>query len=202
MLEDNYINDSQNVQLKIKITDYMKLSKEDRQKHIDLSTPCQFHYFEKDWGSKKKDELYSKTKQKAQAKKELLKLLKIEEFGGNKIHVCHLCDCSSTSDKICINPAHLYFGTVSENYHDKPLEVRQKVSKLGGKIGGKKAAVNMTKEQLSERASKSGKIGGKKAGQLGKTGFQQKAICPYCGKEGQLVGMKPWHFDNCKNKQV
>lgn len=27
-----------------------------------------------------------------------------------------------------------------------------------------------------------------------------KAVCPHCGKEGILAGMKRWHFDNCRNK--
>lgn len=39
---------------------------------------------------------------------------------------------------------------------------------------------------------------------LGKTPIQNliKIICPNCKKEGQLVAMKRWHFENCKKKEV
>ncbi len=29
-----------------------------------------------------------------------------------------------------------------------------------------------------------------------------KSICPHCKKEGQMIAMKRWHFQNCKNKEV
>ena len=30
--------------------------------------------------------------------------------------------------------------------------------------------------------------------------LKTRAICPYCGAHGQYVGMKTYHFDNCKHK--
>ena len=27
-----------------------------------------------------------------------------------------------------------------------------------------------------------------------------KATCPHCGKVGQMVNMKRWHFENCRHK--
>ena len=176
----------------------MQLSKEDRQKHIDLSTPCQFHYFKRDWNCrgviKKAGDLYGRTQQITQAKNALLGFLKIEDFIGREINLCHLCECNSNTDKVCINPAHLYFGTVSENSNDIPFEVMSERGKISGKI----ATENMTKEQLSER----GKKAGKKCAELGITGFQQKVVCPHCDKQGSVMNMKRWHFDNCKHKPI
>jgi hypothetical protein len=39
---------------------------------------------------------------------------------------------------------------------------------------------------------------------LGKTPIQntKKIECPVCKKQGQLVAMKRWHFNNCKQKEV
>ena len=158
---------------KIKISDYMLLSQNDRQSHIDLSTNCQFYYYIKDWGTKKISNLYSHRIQKAEAKRRLMEYLNIEEFGGNDIHLCHKCECNSSKDKVCINYLHLAFGTASENHMDISIEIRQKV----GKIGGKKTAEN------------------------GMTPFQKKVECPHCGKIGQLANMKRHHFDNCKFKK-
>lgn len=28
----------------------------------------------------------------------------------------------------------------------------------------------------------------------------EKVICPHCGKEGRINGMKQWHFDKCKSR--
>ena len=57
---------------KIKITDYMKLSREVRQKHIDLSVECQFYYYEKNRGKKKIGDIYSVRQQMIKAKNILL----------------------------------------------------------------------------------------------------------------------------------
>lgn len=29
-----------------------------------------------------------------------------------------------------------------------------------------------------------------------------KATCPFCSKTGQMIAMKRWHFQNCKEKEV
>lgn len=34
----------------------------------------------------------------------------------------------------------------------------------------------------------------------GKHNTDMIVSCPHCGKSGQLVAMKRWHFDNCKEK--
>jgi len=32
--------------------------------------------------------------------------------------------------------------------------------------------------------------------------YKDKIICPHCNKEGSLFGMKRWHFDNCKFRDL
>lgn len=39
---------------------------------------------------------------------------------------------------------------------------------------------------------------GKRKMQDGSHNMLQKSVCPHCGKEGNAVVMKRWHFDNCK----
>jgi hypothetical protein len=119
MNNNNYITEEETV--KIKIENWMLLSQEDRQIHIDLLTDCQFHYYTKDRGTKKIGDLYSVIASMTKAKQRLLDFHNIEDFGGEHIiHTCHKCLNDSGKDKVCINPLHLYFGSCSENNMDKP----------------------------------------------------------------------------------
>jgi hypothetical protein len=98
----------------------------------------------------------------------------------------------SGKDKVCINPLHLAFGTVSENHMDIPDDIRKETIE--------KARNSMTEQQRYGRNCNGGKIGGKNNGKNGTTGFQQKVECPHCNKIGNLINMKRYHFDNCKFK--
>jgi hypothetical protein len=58
------------------------------------------------------------------------------------------------------------------------------------------------KAQTKEDKSKGGKIGGPKGGKIGgKIGGaiqgNTMVTCPHCNKEGKLMPMNRWHFDNC-----
>lgn len=76
-----------------------EMSKEQRQKHIDLQTPCQT------------DKNY-----KGACRKALINFTGINP--GRSWNTCHLCENDSQSDKPCRNPLHLYWGTCSENSLD------------------------------------------------------------------------------------
>jgi hypothetical protein len=76
-----------------------------------------------------------------------------------------------------------------------------------GRINGKRAKelkiglFAMTKEEKIEAGRKAGKVGGKRTAELGKSGFQQVVVCPYCSKVGTLAPMRRWHFENCREKE-
>ncbi len=78
------------------IEDYILLNKELRQKHLDLTLPCDV----RGGHSTKFNGL-------------LAHYLDTTIPHGNKIHLCHACH-----NPICSNPNHLYWGTPKENYAD------------------------------------------------------------------------------------
>ena len=43
-------------------------------------------------------------------------------------------------------------------------------------------------------------LGGIAAGKSKNSSSIRITTCPYCNKEGRLMPMKRWHFDNCKHK--
>jgi len=91
--------------------------------------------------------------------------------------VRHLCKCDSyahakgINDFICGNPNHITWGTYSENALDINKNVRQECYR-----------------KISASAMKNGTHS-----------CLIKVQCPHCGKVGQLIGMKRYHFDNCKS---
>lgn len=80
----------------IEINEYMRLSLEERQKHLELETPCD------ERGS---SSFYSKGL--------LAYFLDTTVPKGKKIHLCHACH-----NRNCSNPKHLYWGTPRENKID------------------------------------------------------------------------------------
>lgn len=85
----------------IDIIDYIKLSKEDRQKHLELDQAC----IER--GGPQKGGL------SAYCKGLLAHILDTSIPTGHKIYVCHACN-----NEKCSNPTHLYWGTAKENWQD------------------------------------------------------------------------------------
>lgn len=104
------------------IQTYMQKTKDERQKHINLSSACIQPY--KRWFNGRK-----------YASKDLLNLLSVDNFCFTKenIHIAHCCKNDSHSDKPCINPHHLYLATPSENYYDIDKKKRKGRSSAGGK---------------------------------------------------------------------
>jgi hypothetical protein len=78
------------------IDDYMKLSKETRQRHLNLKDSC--------------IEIGTNSQQ---CRALLAHTLKTTVPKGMKVHLCHACHNSK-----CSNSNHLYWGTSSENTRD------------------------------------------------------------------------------------
>ena len=97
------------------LSNYIQLPRKERQKHLDLDTPC---LTEKGhWRSRSQ-----------RSRKALLALLGVEDDVPNwitaKVQLCHSCECDSHKGW-CENPLHLSLGTASENTSDIPLNVQQ-----------------------------------------------------------------------------
>jgi hypothetical protein len=140
------------------IEDYVQLTKADRQAHLDLSAPC----IER--GGPEKGGLSS------YCKGLMAHLLDTTIPSGHKIHVCHACNNAK-----CSNPAHLYWGSASENSQDRMVNNgatiwEQMVKKHGlekaramnakGKTGNTYGNTNKGKpksEEQKKKLSESGK---------------------------------------------
>ena len=110
----------------MKLSEYILLPREERQRHIDLTTPCSLN--EGSAGSKR-----------LRVKKALLALLGIEDDVPNwvkaKIQICHSCECHSKNGW-CEDPLHVSIGTSKENISDIPPEVHQE----NGSVAGRRTA--------------------------------------------------------------
>jgi len=78
------------------INEYIKLPKQERQKHLRLDEPC-----------------LERGGQSMYFKGLLAHIHETSIPSGKKIHVCHACHNAA-----CSNPNHLYWGTASENRLD------------------------------------------------------------------------------------
>lgn len=182
MSDNNYNEETETVQ---NIFDYVNNNSQDqRQSHIDLNSECIPYYLTRNtWNGNKIGNLASKPQSMRKAKENMLKFLNISDFRGREIHTCHKCQNNSgSSNFICVNPLHIYFGTQSENEIDKDPEIRKKNAIKAGKIGGKIGGSKSFKSQIAN---------GKHINQIINT-------CPYCNKSAKGPSMKRWHFDNCK----
>ena len=79
------------------INDYIKRPKEERQAHLKLNEPC-----------------LERGGYSVEYKGMLAHIHNTTIPKGRAIHVCHACNNAA-----CSNPNHLYWGTVTENNHDK-----------------------------------------------------------------------------------
>ena len=84
------------------IENYIKLPKEERQSHLQLTDPCV------ERGGPQKGGLSS------YCKGLMAHLLDTSIPTGHKIHICHACN-----NEKCSNPNHLYWGTAQENATDR-----------------------------------------------------------------------------------
>jgi len=88
---------------------------------------------------------------------------------------------------------------------------KQEASRLAEVENGKRAYRNktgifaLTEEQWLENRKKAGAATGKRNGSVAvaeqkknQTGMFGKSMCPHCGKVGNNVVMRRWHFDKCK----
>jgi hypothetical protein len=109
-----------------KLSQHSSLSRDVRTSHVDLSTPCEL------------PEDIPLGSRIVVGFQNLLTFLKLENDLENRRKVgtvCHLCE-NHSKNGYCVNPLHLYFGTLSENRMDMSEEVRSR----GGKKGGVESA--------------------------------------------------------------
>jgi hypothetical protein len=129
----------------IKIYEYMLLSKEQRQIHLQLHKPCIDRDCGKNWVS-----VYSKGL--------LAYILDTTIPTGHKIQLCHACH-----NGMCSNPYHHYWGTQSENRLDGKANGQKNVweytvakygleeaKKLNAKKGNKNGGGNKGKPKTEE----------------------------------------------------
>lgn len=160
------------------IQDYIRKDKADRQNHINLNSDCQRAIVKRTTQHSEKGELVkSISGMMTRAKFNLLEYLNLEGKLGRKIHTCHLCknDSSAPNGFVCVNPEHLYFGTISENNLDKPDDVR------------KDAAVNAAKSVKNRHNPLNDPEVRTRAGlssfKSEKSNTKKINTCEYCGKQ-------------------
>lgn len=135
------------------LSEYIKLPREQRVAHIDLTTEC--------------DCIVASCSRKSFAPLgnylRLVNDVKNRKKNGG-IVVCHACDNGSTSlQNFCVNPLHLYFGTYSENEFDKSPELRSAVARVANlsltleqrRASGLKGWEGKTEEDKAELLAKS-----------------------------------------------
>jgi len=97
------------------LSEYILLPRNQRQSHLDLSTPCSPK------GGRGKGAM--------RARESLLNHIgvvnDVEDWKRARIQMCHACEHNSTNGW-CKNPLHISIGTAKENISDIPHEVKRK----------------------------------------------------------------------------
>ncbi len=157
------------------IINFAELTREERVKHIDLSTSCVL---------KSSNTYY---------RREMAKFLNLETIPQGAI-CCHLCPNGSGMGN-CSNPLHIYIGTPSENmkdrlalspitiYHNGTIENCPKcnstnVGKAGTRRNKPAFRCKDCKYQFVENALAAGN-----------PKLEPCPPCPYCGSESRKLGM-------------
>ena len=103
----------------VTLTEYLNLPRSQRTLHIDLSSPCQ-----------------PSNRVSVPPKSPLLDFLSVfDDIGDWRKHGiqrCHACEMDSTRGW-CVNPLHIYIGTVSENMMDKSPTIRSQMAANAGR---------------------------------------------------------------------
>ncbi len=168
----------------MKISEYLQRSREERTRHIDLSTPCVLT------GVK------SGGRPKA-GRRALLALLGVEDdipnWRAGKVCCAHLCDHHSKNGW-CTNPLHFYVGTVSENQLDKPEETRKAIAQAAhqqkDELGRSVTAVKASEAANKERDDEGKSVNAARAGQAAnrvKTEDGRSVNAVRAGKKGIRV---------------
>jgi len=176
------------------IIDYVKNnSRETRTKHINLKSSC-----------------LSVNNRQSQAMENLKDFLGLEGKTTQHVNLCHLCCNNSTKPNgfVCENVEHLYFGTVTENQYDIPIDVRKSNAAAGGRcpnsekqkeVARKNGKINGLKNVESGHIFNITSLGGKCSAKSEKSMNKQTKECEYCGKISNLGLYARWHGKNCKN---
>lgn len=176
------------------IDQHMKLTKKQRQSHIDLTSPCIPSVLKINSKLCKIGDYTSRSAGKANAKNALLDFHQIEDFKIINVHTCHLCVNSSAAPNgfVCTNPYHLYFGSSKENNND--------IDPNGNPTGGVKGGKAPSSDKQKKVAAKTGAKNAKESIKRGNHVTQQTNTCPHCSFQSTGPVMKRWHFDNCRHK--
>lgn len=118
----------------VDINDYMKLSREERRKHLHLESDC------------------IEIGGLSQFFRGLLAHHLKTTIGDRSVYVCHACN-----NPKCSNPNHLYWGTPTDNVIDQK---EAGTWKSGYQKMLEKHGPERTREMLSQRGRSGGKIGG------------------------------------------
>jgi hypothetical protein len=126
----------------MKLSEYILKSKEEREAHIDLDSPCEMVSYGR-WT-------------KPKLRKELMESLGFVQdvsMVEAKAVLRHMCSCGTSHGKqtgsVCANPLHIALGTALENSLDIPAEIRSEIKKIATQL--------LTPEQLSERIRRIGR---------------------------------------------
>jgi hypothetical protein len=127
------------------LSDWMKLPKEQREAHLDLSTPCEL----------RKTREYNGMpggQPRRPHKSEQIKfhgLIDDVAYWKGTIYRCHLCE-NGSQQGFCSNPRHIRLGTQSENNADKTPEQKAAFAKAG--TDGRKGRKNKKNGHNKHRA--------------------------------------------------